>query len=1103
MITEKVKDFQPAPAAPTVSAISDISAYAVTLAALAGAEYGRSANGPWQDSPVFTGLIPDTNYAFYQRLKETSTHYVSPVSPGLTVRTSVRPNRAPTLDAVAAASGTAIAAATPASVDGSVAVRPYSVDVSVWFSDADGDPISYEIVTHDAIGPADIGISSGILTFTPALGDAGTVRTIDLLARDDRNAASETLSVAVQVGPVPANILKLEVRRDGEESIVYDGQYHYGVVSAYIGGQQAPTRASILYNHDTEGYGWIPTPPGIIDVGETAYQALAYRAGFVTSEAIRFTLRIAPRPLTVIVHDAEKVYDGQPLVASGYTIAGAGLAPGQKVGNITFSGAQTQAGTSTSGANVRVVTAQGEDVTSNYNVTVIPGKLTVHTPTPSSPKPGQDVVQGRDHFAFLNATPHFFRSGDSRTYKVTGDYYEYLLDASQAGAGVWAPLWKQVLINEMNSEWGGSCFGMSATLSLTKADRLTPGFFQSGADKLYDFSYPRDSQTVKNLINYYHLMQMTPTTNPTLAGSDDASENRRVIVEAVKSSAYPVIISFDIYYDADKEYPLGGHAVVGYDITETAGNYEIKIWDPNDDKAQSDTLTISKDYKKDSFRSGTYYPYVDLKTAHTVEDGKYDYQNIQDYLSGKSARSLRAFSAPDRVQAMAAGKSATLMTNYADFAVASSDGKSATIRNGRKVSGDLDVGDGSARNEKDAELRLSFDIPAPGAGIVYTVSPSGAGQSAYRTSLFCSMEKGYYANIESGAKGDFAFGSDGSVNARLSEPARTTIALTLDDAGRELYTTSVTGDGGGAEGVGLRPAGGGAGEVVALFSGNASIKISGDYNSVEFDNVSSALGDVTVAETDDAALLKAGGAEIAKKRKGHSVAFRTLGGTPIEALVNVPDGAAASAPAAPEKEGYAFAGWYTDPDYKAAFDFASPVTSNLTLYAKWDDKPAPATPTEPKNEEPAPGGDDAAPSEGGGAAPVPVPAAGIGANPPAPQDAAVAGDAAAVPKLSRDAALKSLKFSRGKLSPRFSRTKKSYTLKLKKGQSSVRVRAAKKSSAATVRVKIGSGKYKLVKSVNQLIKVGKGKSKILYVKITAEDGKTARIYQIRIKRARK
>ena len=37
----------------------------------------------------------------------------------------------------------------------------------------------------------------------------------------------------------------------------------------------------------------------------------------------------------------------------------------------------------------------------------------------------------------------------------------------------------------------------------------------------------------------------------------------------------------------------------------------------------------------------------------------------------------------------------------------------------------------------------------------------------------------------------------------------------------------------------------------------------------------------------------------------------------------------------PKRTGYAFAGWYTDTGYTTEYNFSTPVTGNLTLYAKW------------------------------------------------------------------------------------------------------------------------------------------------------------------------
>lgn len=40
-------------------------------------------------------------------------------------------------------------------------------------------------------------------------------------------------------------------------------------------------------------------------------------------------------------------------------------------------------------------------------------------------------------------------------------------------------------------------------------------------------------------------------------------------------------------------------------------------------------------------------------------------------------------------------------------------------------------------------------------------------------------------------------------------------------------------------------------------------------------------------------------------------------------------------PADPTRDGYTFGGWYTDESCTQAYDFGTPVTADLTLYAKW------------------------------------------------------------------------------------------------------------------------------------------------------------------------
>lgn len=71
----------------------------------------------------------------------------------------------------------------------------------------------------------------------------------------------------------------------------------------------------------------------------------------------------------------------------------------------------------------------------------------------------------------------------------------------------------------------------------------------------------------------------------------------------------------------------------------------------------------------------------------------------------------------------------------------------------------------------------------------------------------------------------------------------------------------------------------------------------------------------------------------APESNSFTVTFDSDGGTEVAAQT-VKEGACAERPEAPSKEGYNFYDWYA-PDSETAFDFATPITADITLKAKW------------------------------------------------------------------------------------------------------------------------------------------------------------------------
>lgn len=69
--------------------------------------------------------------------------------------------------------------------------------------------------------------------------------------------------------------------------------------------------------------------------------------------------------------------------------------------------------------------------------------------------------------------------------------------------------------------------------------------------------------------------------------------------------------------------------------------------------------------------------------------------------------------------------------------------------------------------------------------------------------------------------------------------------------------------------------------------------------------------------------------------KKYKVTFNSNGGTSIPEQI-VESGELAIKPTDPTKNGYTFKGWYVDESLSALYDFNTPVTNDITLFAKWD-----------------------------------------------------------------------------------------------------------------------------------------------------------------------
>lgn len=93
----------------------------------------------------------------------------------------------------------------------------------------------------------------------------------------------------------------------------------------------------------------------------------------------------------------------------------------------------------------------------------------------------------------------------------------------------------------------------------------------------------------------------------------------------------------------------------------------------------------------------------------------------------------------------------------------------------------------------------------------------------------------------------------------------------------------------------------------------------------------------------------------------HIVSFETgVAGSTLPP-VTVEHGLMLTAPQDPNREGFEFTQWFTDPAASEPFDFDTPIIEDLTLYAGWQEQTPPVTSPSP-DEEPGAPSDDTQPS---------------------------------------------------------------------------------------------------------------------------------------------
>ena len=72
------------------------------------------------------------------------------------------------------------------------------------------------------------------------------------------------------------------------------------------------------------------------------------------------------------------------------------------------------------------------------------------------------------------------------------------------------------------------------------------------------------------------------------------------------------------------------------------------------------------------------------------------------------------------------------------------------------------------------------------------------------------------------------------------------------------------------------------------------------------------------------------------------VNFDSQGGSDVDSITVEKVGDTINAPTSPTRSGYTFGGWYTESECANQFDFTTPITATITLYAKWTQNTPPS-----------------------------------------------------------------------------------------------------------------------------------------------------------------
>lgn len=298
-------------------------------------------------------------------------------------------------------------------------------------------------------------------------------------------------------------------------------------------------------------------------------------------------------------------------------------------------------------------------------------------------------VSDEDTYNFSNSDSAF------DNYKITEAYFDFLTEDV-------GPTWKDCIRETFYGEdvkWGGSCFGMSAVYCMARGQAIDLSVFQSGTTTLRGLKTPRQSQNIQDLINFYMMAQSTiagSRAKTTYLSLEQTKRYQKIVSDLMAEKGFSVL---------GFQSSVGGHAIVARSIQQSSDGYHIEIWDPNAPEEFGE-LVISRNFSSARFTDETYGA------------GSYNVGTIIKYIMPLSTRN-QTYNAKDLRSVFGKGGNLSthssktglylLSSSTGDFTLMTSDGRSAVVKDGVQVSGNLTLLDNTIDGGPNGDHRFCIE----------------------------------------------------------------------------------------------------------------------------------------------------------------------------------------------------------------------------------------------------------------------------------------------------------------------------------------------------------------------------------------------------------